>query len=199
MRVTANIHAVVLAAGRATRFGKTKLLADYAGQPLVRRAAAAACGACPGNTWLVTGYAADAVVAATQGLLVQQVHNPDYAEGMGSSIARGVAACADGADAVIVVLADQPLVREPHLQALIDSWGSGLADIVATAFSGTRGPPVIFGRDYFAALCALQGDTGAKEILRRHADDVDSIACSDAAIDIDTPADLDALLNRERR
>lgn len=194
--MAANICIAVLAAGRASRFGASKLLKRYRGRPLLHQALAAATGAFPGNVYLVTGHDADAIVAKSSSFGCSEVFNPNAETGMGTSIAVAANACADIADALIIALADQPMITASHLKALARTWSGDSEQIVATEFSGTLGPPVLFGSGLFAELAALEGDRGAREILRRHAQAVVAVNFEPASIDIDTPADLEALENR---
>jgi CTP:molybdopterin cytidylyltransferase MocA len=88
---------------------------------------------------------------------------------------------------------------EEHLRALIDTWSGADSEIVATAFSGTLGPPVLFPRGAFAALSGLSGDKGAKSVLQDPRFDVRTIPFEDAAIDIDTPGDLERIAHESRQ
>ena len=185
------INVVVLAAGQSERFGTCKLLEHYRGEPLVSRAVRAARDVAPGGVHVVTGYDADDVAAAAEADVV--VRNHDYADGMGGSIARGVRAARDGADAIIIMLADQPLVDASHLAALIEHWTGDESEIVATRTSRSLGPPVLFGSAAFDALCCLDGDGGAKPVMLDPRFTLREVACDDAAIDIDTRGDLEAL------
>jgi len=190
-----DIRAVVLAAGRSTRFGANKLLAPFGRGPLLRGALAAAADACPGKVVLVTGFDAGRVVEVATPQADIIVHNPDFDHGMGSSIARGVEACRGEADAVIVLLADQPLVTAKHLRAIIANWSGSTGDIVASRYASRLGAPALFGSGLFDELCALQGDRGARDLLRSGRYRVVAVDCEAAAIDIDTRDDLARCLN----
>jgi molybdenum cofactor cytidylyltransferase len=187
------VFAAVLAAGRSRRFGRSKLLETLDGQPLVRRAADVARGVCGDRSILVTGHDSATVVAAAGDAPQFVIVNDHHEEGMGGSIALAARAVEHTADALLLLFADQPLVTARHVEALIAAWSGAEDEIVATAFSGTVGPPVLFPRGAFDALGALGGDEGAKRILRDPAFDLRSIPFEDAAIDIDTPADLEKL------
>ena len=194
-RGPASVFAVVLAAGTSSRFGSTKQLAVLHGETLVKRVANVACEVCEPRTVLVVGHdgtaVADAVKCIAQFLVVNE-HNED---GIGSSIAVAVKAIAHAADAILLLLADQPLVTAAHLELLIETWGGG-DSIVATSFADTQGPPVLFPRAAFDALAGLSGDAGAKSVLNSRKFNVKAVAFDDAAIDIDTPEDLASLRDR---
>jgi molybdenum cofactor cytidylyltransferase len=187
------VFAAVLAAGRSLRFGRSKLLETLDGQPLVRRAADVARGACGDRSILVTGHDSATVVAAAGDAPQFVIVNDHHEEGMGGSIALAARAVAHTADALLILFADQPLVTVQHAAALTGAWSGAQDEIVATAFAGTTGPPVLFPRGAFDALAALSGDTGAKRILEDAAVRVRTVRFEDAAIDIDTPADLEKL------
>ncbi len=121
------------------------------------------------------------------------VVNEDYENGLGTSIAAAARACQKYADAILLILADQPLVTVEHLQVLINSWSGADNEIVATAFFDTQGPPVLFPRGAFLALCSLTGDQGARALFHDNRFSLKTVRFEAAAVDIDTPADLAAL------
>ena len=188
-----SVFAAVLAAGRAQRFGRSKLLEVLDGEPLARRAAGLARTVCGNRTVLVTGYDGAAVRKAAGDAPQFMIVNDRYEDGMGLSIALAANAVAHTADALLLLFADQPLVTAKHLRTLVDEWSGADNEIVATAYAGTQGPPVLFPHGAFAALGKLTGDEGAKRVLLDPAFDIRTVPFEDAAIDIDTPADLESL------
>ena len=191
-----DVYALVLAAGLSRRYGRSKLLEELSGTPLLRHALSAAQAACPGKVVLVTGHASEDIVNAASGLADEIVLNREYRNGIGSSIAKSVSHLTEDAAAVIIMLADQPLVTAAHIGQIIEKWGNDPDAIVATRFSGLDGPPVLFGERYFGELSELTGDAGAKQVLRAHPNAVRTVGFEQAAIDIDTPDDLKALLSQ---
>lgn len=187
---------IVLAAGRSERFGTAKLLADFRGKPLLHHALSAAQHACPGNVCLVVGHNADEIGDAAAGLADHVITNEEYATGIGSSIACGVRACREQADAILIMLADQPLVSSSHLAELVNRWTGDANEIIASRFASVSGPPVLFAGALFDQLEDLHGDVGAREILRRSSSILRTVEFEAAAIDIDTRADLEALTQR---
>ena len=159
------VFALVLAAGSASRFGSTKQLAEIDGVPLVRRATDAAARVCGNHVALVVGHDWQAVSDAGLAAGGFLVCNDRYADGLGSSIAQGVRSLRHVADAVLVMLADQPLVTADHLRAIVQAWSGAGDEIVATEFDGSNGPPVLFGRDCFDELAKLTADSGGKHVL----------------------------------
>lgn len=167
--------------------GQPKLLLRLEGKSLLRRAAETALGLCP-RVFVVVGAEADRMREELTGLPVTVVENPEYAEGLGTSLRRGVQA-ALGLDAVLVLLADQVAIRPSHLQALVDAWHHTSARVVACTYGGTVGPPVIFHRSLFPELVRLAGDVGAKPVIERHRADAVLLPLPEAALDVDTPED----------
>lgn len=187
------VRACVLAAGSSTRFGETKLVRHLRGKPLLQSALLAAQGACEGSVTLVVGHDKELVTAASAGLSDNVIVNCDYKLGIGSSISAGVRACREDADAILIVLADQPLVTAAHLSKLIDTWSGAKTEIVASWFEGIVSPPILFPKSAFDALCRLTGDTGAKKILLDDQFDVRNVEFPPASVDVDTPEDLQDL------
>ena len=154
-------------------------------------AAASAQDVAPGCVHVVTGYNADAVADAAAA--DKAIRNDGYEAGMSSSIACGVLTARDGADAIIIMLGDQPLVTASHLAALAARWSGGASEVVATRTTQSLGPPVLFGSAAFDALSRIDGDGGAKPVMLDPCYTLREVACDDAAIDVDTRADLEAL------
>ena len=172
------------------RFGSTKLVQPYKGRPLVQTALMAAQDACEGHVFLVVGHDQDSVVEASAGLFDKLVVNDDFASGIGSSISACLRVCRDDADAVLVTLADQPLVTGAHIRNLIDTWSGADNEIVTTSFDTISCPPILFPRNAFSALSQLQGDSGAKFLLKSDDFDVSTVEFAPAGFDLDMPLDL---------
>ena len=185
--------AVVLAAGRSRRFGANKQLQVLNGQPLVRHAAALARAVCGKNTLLIVGHEWRRVVAAADQQCQFVAINENYDDGIGTSIAVAAKSLAHTADCMLILLADQPLISEDHLNALLSAWSGDDQEIVATAFAGTQGPPVLMPRAAFSELAMLEGDTGARKLLENPDFQLTTVWFDPAAIDIDSPDDLDRL------
>ena len=150
----------------------------------------AANGACGDRTLIVVGHESSAVAAACKGLPGFVAVNDNYREGMGTSIAAAVTRLPPGADAALIVLADQPLVTAEHLRALIGAWSGEEDEIVASGFAGTQGPPALFPRGCYPLLAGLRGDKGARSLMRDPRVTVTIVDFEPAAIDIDTPEDI---------
>ncbi len=185
-----SLWAIVLAAGTASRFGRPKLLELYRGESLISRALHAARHVAKGRVVLVTGHNNSAVESEASGLFDEAVYNPSFADGLGSSIAAGVRHCSARADAVLLVLADQPLIDGPYLQKLVDKWCSSDADIIMSEYNATMGPPAIFSKSTLESLAGLSGDEGARQIVNSGKYSVVTLGEHIENPDIDKPEDL---------
>lgn len=189
---------VVLAAGGSSRMGRPKQLLDVDGEPLVRHAARVALDAGSGRVLVVLGAEAERVRAAIEDLDLAIVVNPDWREGLASSLRAGVAEVeriAPDARGLIVLPADQPRMPALHLRRIDEAQRRSSATVVASDYGDHRGPPAYFGHRHFAALKALRGDAGARELLQ--VDGVETVAApAGSDLDLDRPADL--LRLRER-
>ena len=164
------IAAIILAAGRSTRMGgPNKLLAEIGGRPLVRIAVEEALASRAHPVIVVTGHQRDKVEAALDGLKVERVHNPDFAQGLSTSVKAGLAAVPDDVDGAIICLGDMPQVDA----ALIDRLAAAFdpergALIVVPTVDGKRGNPVVWSRRFFHELATLEGDVGARHLIARY-------------------------------
>lgn len=190
-----DVAGIVLAAGGSTRMGRAKQLLELDGAPLVRRAALAAQAAGCAPVVVVLGGSAAEIAPALCGPGLEIEVNERWQEGMGRSIAAGVArAERGGATAALITLADQPLVDAASLRRLLDAWRESGRPIAASRYAGTIGVPACFTRNFFAPLRALDGAQGCKALLRAHAHEAALVDCPEAEHDIDTPSDYARLL-----
>jgi molybdenum cofactor cytidylyltransferase len=191
------IAAIVLAAGRSTRMGAVnKLIAEIGGKPLVRIAAEQALASRASPVIVVTGHERERVEAALNGLPVRVVHNPDYAEGLGTSLKAGIAAVPDDADGAIVCLGDMPQVNAALIDKLIAAFDPEKgALVVVPSIAGRRGNPVVWSRRFFHDLMGISGDIGARHLIGSYAEAVAEVPVEgDAALtDVDTPESLSAV------
>lgn len=185
------IFAVVLAAGEARRFGSPKQLAKIDGQTLVGRAMQTAATAAGERVLLVAGHEWQEVARACGPGAGFIVINDAYREGLGTSIACAARALGHCADAILILLADQPGVTPGDLDRLLQHWTGDAREIVAARYAGTLGPPALFPSGCFADLARLRGDHGARGLFDDERFRVRAIDCPAAAADIDTQADLE--------
>ncbi len=191
------IAAVVLAAGRSTRMGAVnKLIAEIGGKPLVRIAAEQALASQASPVIVVTGHEREKVEAALDGLPVRLVHNPDYADGLGTSVRTGIGAVPQDADGAVICLGDMPQVDSALIDKLIAAFDPEQgALVVVPSIDGRRGNPVLWSRRFFPDLMQIQGDIGARQLIGNYAEAVIEIPVADEAtlIDVDTPESLSAV------
>lgn len=196
---TSPVAAIVLGAGAATRMGQSKQLLRFQGRTFIEHAIAQAIAAALSPVIVVVGAEAAAVRGAIGALPVEIVQNENWQAGMGSSIATGVRCLRKiepDAAAAAILLADQPLIEAKHLSAMRRLLEKSETNIVAAEYNGTLGVPALFKRELFAKLAALAPEMGARQILRDSGADVSTYALPEAAIDIDTPDDYEALNSR---
>lgn len=189
------VAALVLAAGTSSRMGgDNKLLAEVGGVPMVLRAVNAALASRAASVTVVTGHQAEAVEAALAGRELNMVRNPEYAQGLSTSLRRGIAALPQDTEAVIVLLGDMPQVTAAHVDALIEAF-AGSPNIIVPMKAGRRGNPILWPRRHFAAMQAVSGDKGARSLLDQFAGEVVAVEMDSEAIfaDVDTPENLAAL------
>ena len=195
------VAVLVLAAGRSTRMGgPNKMLADANGAPLIVHAVKAALESQAVEVVVVLGHMADQVRTAIELAIpgrsrLRFVTNPDFAEGLSTSVRTGIGALSSNADAAIVQLGDMPGVGADLLNRLIAAFSpiEGRSICVPTV-AGKRGNPVLWARRFFPEMVTLSGDSGAKHLIGEHADLVCEVEMAgEAAItDIDTPEALAA-------
>jgi molybdenum cofactor cytidylyltransferase len=188
------VAAIVLAAGRSTRMGgPNKLMAEIAGKPLVRIAVEQAVASRADPVIVVTGHQQEKVSEALSGLAVTTVHNPDFAQGLSTSLQKGLAHVPDNADGVIVCLGDMPQVDAALIDRLIAAFDPEKgALVVMPTIEGKRGNPVLWSRRFFPDLMAIEGDTGARHLIGRYPEAVVEVAANGkgALVDVDTPEAL---------
>jgi molybdenum cofactor cytidylyltransferase len=195
------IAAIVLAAGQSRRMGKAnKLLADIDGAPMVRHAvqSAVACSAAP--VVVVTGHESARVRSALDGLDVTFVDNPDFADGLSTSLAAGISKLPDGIDGAVVCLGDMPMVEPRHVNRLISAFDAEEGRTICVPVTrGKRGNPVLWGAVYFDEMARIKGDVGAKHLLGQYAEAVCEVDVGDEAVltDIDTPEALRKFVEQE--
>jgi molybdenum cofactor cytidylyltransferase len=192
------ISAIILAAGQSSRMGQHKLLLPLLGKPLLLHAIENATASGFDEVLVVLGHHAEDVRELLARYPVRLVENPDFAQGQSTSVRAGVAALSAQTAATMILLGDQPLVNPTILKRLMQAWHESARPIVVPYYAGQRGNPVLFARFLFPELLGVSGDQGGREILQRHAADIEPvhIAEADAAQDLDTWQEYQALLKR---
>jgi len=192
------VGAVLLAARESKRFGDgNKLLAPVDGSPIVRRAAEMVAESAVDDVVVVVGHDADRVRDALDGMDVAFRENPDYPEGQSTSVREGVEAAREhGWDATVFALGDMPFVRPKTVDVLLERYEAGDASIVAAAYEGKRGNPVLFDRQHFGTLADVTGDVGGRRLVEEH-DGAVLVETGDPGVtrDVDYEADLEKYTN----
>ncbi len=189
--IVRDVAAVVLAAGASRRLGRPKQLLPWGGRLLVRAVADEAC-AVFARVAVVVGADASRVARAVAGARVERLANPQWAEGVASSVRAGVRwASQTMCDAVLLLVCDQPRLDRVHLERLAGEWRrTGLP--VGSRYAGIVGVPAVFPRTLYPSLLRLEGDTGARHVLRQRG--ALAIDWPAGALDVDTPEDAALLV-----
>ena len=189
------IGAVLLAAGSGSRLGhQPKSLLQLGGVPLIRRQLIALSGAGVDEVVVVTGHHAELIEPVVQDFPVTLVRNPSPDDGQVSSQRLGLAALAGKLDAVIVALADQPLINAQDITALIGAWkkrAAGTAGLYPEV-NGERGNPVIFSTDVREQILAGAANIGCRQWQAAHPEAVATMSTDNRRyrVDIDTEEDI---------
>jgi molybdenum cofactor cytidylyltransferase len=197
-----SVGAVLLAAGEARRMGgRPKSLLQLDGTPLIRRNLLALSGAGVREIAVVLGHRADLVEPVLSNLPIRDrpvkvVLNADYRLGQMASLNAGLAALPESLDAIIVALADQPLIETSDIAALISAYEQhrGAASAVVPHVDGQRGNPVILGAAVRAAVLGAQIYSGCRQWLDAHPELIVRMETTSRhfCVDIDSPEDVDA-------
>jgi molybdenum cofactor cytidylyltransferase len=195
------IGLIVLAAGSSSRMGTAKQLLVYDGKTLLRRAAESGINSGCAPVVVVLGHDEQRMRAEIENLPVTIAVNPNWEEGMGTSIHVGIQELQNTptVEAAVLTLCDQPLVDASLIRKLLDSYQTGKFPIVAAKYGGALGVPALFARNYFSELQRLAPGAGAKQLLAEHVNDVAAVPLDAAAVDVDTPADFKRLVGDDNK
>lgn len=190
------VGAVLLAAGSGSRIGhRPKSLLELGGVPLIRRQLIALSGAGVDEVVVVLGHHAELIDPVVQTFPVTVVHNPNPDDGQVSSQRIGLAALTGKLDAVIVALADQPLLNAQDMTALIGAYKKRPegTSVVFPLVNGERGNPVIFGNDVREQILQGEANVGCRQWQAAHTDAVAPFVTDNRRykVDIDTPEDIE--------
>jgi xanthine dehydrogenase accessory factor len=189
------IAGVVLAAGTSSRMGKNKLAIPIDGKPLVRHAVEAALTAALDPVIVVIGHEPVAIRDALGGLPVHFVQNDAFTDGLSTSLRTGIKAVPPSCDGAMIILGDMPDISPELIDRTVAAFDPAQSRTICVATAqGERGHPVLWGRQFFSSIEHLQGDTGARNLMALHADQVYEVEAGDGAplTDIDTPESLAA-------
>jgi molybdenum cofactor cytidylyltransferase len=187
------IAALVLAAGRSTRMGSNKLLEHLNDRPLVRHVVDAALSSQARPVVVVTGHQESEVHNALASCNVSYTSNPNYAEGLSTSLKAGVALLPSSCKGVLILLGDMPLIDASLIDHMIEKFkASPSALAFVPTHKGEWGNPVLLTRPLFDQVSLLEGDAGARKLLMAHRDSVIEVPLESDSIflDLDTPEAL---------
>jgi nicotine blue oxidoreductase len=186
------ISGILLAAGAGSRFGGRKLLAPFGGRPLIETTLSELRQAPVDEIIVVIGSEGERLRRICSSYGVRPVENPNWAEGISTSVRAGLQACGPRTRAAVVALADQPLVGAEAIHRLVEAFEGG-AEVAVATYGGEPRNPVLFAREVWPLLeRELLGDEGARAVLKRYPELVTEVPCDDVAdpADVDTVEDL---------
>ncbi|HLH73021.1 MAG TPA: nucleotidyltransferase family protein [Chloroflexota bacterium] len=189
------VGGILLAAGTSSRLGQPKQLLDFHGKPLVRQVAEQALKSRLGRLHVVVGYHADEVRTALSGLAIEIVDNHSYQSGQSTSLRTGLLSIPRDLKAAMILLTDQPFVDSHLIDQLIGLYEESGALIVAPQYKGRRGNPVIFDQKLHSEILTVVGDTGARDVIARHRDQLVTLELTSDQpfLDVDTWEDYHRL------
>jgi molybdenum cofactor cytidylyltransferase len=187
------ISAILLAAGESRRMGRTKQLLSFGQSTILEETVKRLLDSMIDELIIVLGYDAERLRGSLllRDKRIKFTVNPRYSEGMSSSIRCGVLSADSTAEAFLIALADQPLIRPEVINLLIDRYLSSRSGIVVPVYRGVKGHPVIFSKKYLKELASLSGDIGARRLLEKYAEDVETVKVDSAEILLDIDREED--------
>ena len=193
------IVGIILAAGSASRMGQAKQLLPLGSRPMLWHVAQAACQSRLDEVHLITGASAEPVAAAVNDLPLRIVHNPAWQQGQAGSIKTGLLALPPNCDAVLFLLADQPLITSQLINELISHWQRCGKSIVRPCHANNPGNPVLLSLAVWReALANLSGDQGARQLIVDHPEAIGylPVASDEIFLDVDTIEDYAKMQQR---
>jgi molybdenum cofactor cytidylyltransferase len=188
--MTRSVAGILLAAGTSSRMGKNKLFLEIAGTTVLRRAARTALVAGLDPLLVVLGHESPRALRELDGIDCTPVFNDRFAQGMNTSLSAGIAAVPRGPAAAVVMLADMPFVTAEMVRAVVDRWKN--EPLVVSLFGDVVAPPILYTRDLFSELRALDGDGCGKRVVKVHRAQALEVAQPEAALrDLDVPGDFE--------
>lgn len=187
------VYAIIVAAGESKRVGKPKQLLGWQNRPLLKLAIDNARLLLGERVIVVLGAHAESIQSAINLAGVTVIVNPDWREGIASSIRTGVRNLPASAAAALILLCDQPLIAPAHIRKLLSGWQNEPACLVASQYKDSVGVPALFPAEFFGHLLKLEGNRGAKRVLLAYPQSLLKIPLPEAEIDIDTMGDFDRL------
>jgi molybdenum cofactor cytidylyltransferase len=187
---TGPVAGILLAAGTSSRMGSNKLLFELQGESVLRGAARRALAGGLTPLIVVLGHQAETAAAELAGLPCRTVVNPDYEQGITSSLRTGILALPAEAAATVVMLADMPFVTAEMIAALVSRYRTTPAPLVISDYAGVNAPPMLYDRALFEELLAMAESGCGKQVVKRHRHEAEILAWPESALaDLDVPED----------
>jgi molybdenum cofactor cytidylyltransferase len=185
------IAAIILSAGKSERMGRPKALLPIAGRTFLENILAAVEASAVSHTVVVLGHHRDLILRSVR--IPNVVFNPDYEQGMTTSIQAGIRALPSDVDGALLFLVDHPVIAAPTIDILIKNFKPG--HIILPTYDGRRGHPVLFSSEVLAEIAALPPSSGANQVVWKDPGRVVEIPVSDRGIliDIDTPEQFEGI------
>jgi molybdenum cofactor cytidylyltransferase len=185
------VAGVVLAAGLSSRMGTNKMLLELGGKTVLRRAVETAIAAKLSPLLVVLGNERQRAEHELRGLDCTPLFNPDFAQGMNTSLRAGISAMPDNVAGALVMLADMPFVTAAMIDELLRKWRAAKPPLAVSLYGDVLAPPTLYGRELFAELRALEGDGCGKRVVKRHRAEALEVSWPPAALtDLDVPDDF---------
>jgi molybdenum cofactor cytidylyltransferase len=169
------LTAVVVAAGMSTRMGQNKLLLEFRKKPLIAHTVDTLLASAVDEVIVVLGHEAERVRNKIAGKPVKVIENPAYREGLSTSVRAGVEAVSPQSEAIMICLADQPLLQPDDVNRLVKAFTHAKEAgklILVPFYHGERGNPVVLDSSYREAILGIVGDVGCKGVIKRFPDKV---------------------------
>lgn len=185
------ISAIVLAAGESKRMGKVKQLLPFAQSTVLEQVINNLLESKLDEIIVVLGYQAQKIARKIGSNHVKIVINPNFKQGMSSSIKCGLSQIDKRAEAIMIMLGDQPLIGKEIVDTLIEMFLKSNQGIIVPVYEGRRGHPIIFDVKYKSELLSLKGDIGGRKVIETHLQDILEVEVNSPGviIDIDNKAD----------
>lgn len=194
--MTKKLSILILAAGNSSRLGSPKQLIKFEGQTLIERITQTALSISE-EVLIVLGGNLELISPKLERFenTISTIFNPDWRDGMGTSIRLGVEKLAHKSDLILILLSDQPFISKVLLQNMLQTYANSQNPIVACVYNVTLGVPILFDKSMFPELLKLSGDKGAKSFLHSYKNKISTIDFPEGIIDIDTTEDVEKLKN----
>ena len=203
MKKINKVTAIVLAAGQSHRMGdENKLLMKIDDYPMVEHVAKILNESCLDKIIVVTGFESKQIKSALNGYDVMFIDNPDYEQGLSTSLIAGLRSVDEMTDAVIICLGDMPMITSTGIKQLIDEFNpEGGREICVPTYQGKRGNPILWSRRFINEMLQLEGDVGAKHLLFSYDDVVHEVSIQDSGVllDFDTKETISNYQDKNKR